>query len=68
MKNYDSNKESKFIMYWDINNLYGWEMINYLPNDEFEFLTKKETNQFNLDPISENSSICYILEGRFKIL
>ena len=23
MKNYDSNKERKFIMYWDMNNLYG---------------------------------------------
>ena len=42
MENYDSNKESKFIMYWDMNNLYRWGMINYLPCDEIEFLTKKK--------------------------
>ena len=29
-------------MYWDMSNLYGWGMINYLPYDEFEFLTKKK--------------------------
>ena len=62
MDNYDSNKEGKFIMYWDMNNLYRWGMINYLPCDEFEFLTKKEINKFDLDSISESSSISYILE------
>ena len=61
MKNYDSNKESEFIMYWDMYNLYGWGIINYLPNDEFEFLTKREINKFDLDFISKNSSIGYIL-------
>ena len=66
MKNYDSNKESKFITYWDMNNLYGWGMINYLSSDEFEFLTKKEINKFYLDSISENSCIGYILEVDLK--
>ena len=31
MKNYDPTKPSKYIMYLDINNLYGWTMNGYLP-------------------------------------
>ena len=30
MKCYDSSEESKFIMYLDANNLYGWAMSQYL--------------------------------------
>ena len=31
MKNYDENKESSYLQYWDINNLYGWTMPQKLP-------------------------------------
>lgn len=31
MKHYDSSKSSKYIMYLDANNLYGWAMSQYLP-------------------------------------
>ena len=31
MKCHDGNKESKFMMYLDANNLYGWAMSQYLP-------------------------------------
>ena len=32
MKGSDSSEKSKFIMYLDANNLYGWGMSQYLPD------------------------------------
>ena len=31
MKTYDPAKPSKYILYLDMNNLYGWTMSGYLP-------------------------------------
>ena len=61
-KRYSNVDENKCIMYWDANNLYGWAMIQSLPVNEFKFLTQNEINKFNLNSISENGSIGYILE------
>ena len=62
MKCHDSSEESKFIMYLDANNLYGWAMNQYLPYSEFEWLNKKEISRFCLNSISENIFVGYILE------
>ena len=45
MKNYDKNKESSYLEYWDVNNLYGWEMLRKLPVNNFEWI--EDTSQFN---------------------
>ena len=45
MKDYDKNKESSYIQYWDINNLYEWEMLQKLLLNNFERI--KDTSQFN---------------------
>ena len=55
-KNYDSSKESVFIMYLDANSLYGWAMTQYLPNGEFKWLSEKEIDDFDLNLVKENSS------------
>ena len=36
MKNYDKNKESSYLQYRDINNLYGWAMLQQLPVNNFK--------------------------------
>ena len=41
MQFYDVNEPSKFIVYLNENNLYDWEMSQYLPYSGFEWLNKK---------------------------
>ena len=62
MKCYDSSEESKFIMHLDANNLYGWAMSQCLPYSGFKWFNKKEISRFNLNSISENIFVAYILE------
>ena len=45
MKDYDKNKESPFSQYWNVNNLYGWAMLQKLPVNSFEWI--EDTSQFN---------------------
>ena len=47
MKNYDKNKESSYLQYWDVKNLYGRAMSQKLPINTFEWI--KDTSQFNED-------------------
>ena len=63
IKNYDKNKESSYLQYWNVNNLYGWAMSHKLPVNNFEWI--KDTSQFNEDFIksyNEESNEGYFLE------
>ena len=63
MKDYDKNKESSYLQYLDVNNLYGWAMLQKLPVNNFEWI--KDTSQFNEDFIknyNEESDEGYFLE------
>ena len=63
MKDYDKNKESLYLKYWDVNNLYGWAMSQKLPVNNFEWI--EETSQFNENFIknyNEESDEGYFLE------
>ena len=52
MNDYDINKELSYIQYWDVNNLYGWAMLEKLPVNNFNWT--KDTSQFNEDFIMKN--------------
>ena len=62
MEGYDKNKESSYIQYWDVNNLYGWAMSQKFPvNNQWVI----GTSQFNEDYIKnyhEESDKGYFLE------
>ena len=62
MKDYDKNKESSYIQYWDVNNLYEWAMLQKLPANNFEWII--DTSQFNEDFIKnyseENNDGCFL--------
>ena len=60
MKNCNPKNPSKFIIYLDINNLYGWPMSEYLPYEGFKLL--KNVDGFDVNSISKKSPIRYILE------
>ena len=47
MKDYDKNTELSYIQYRDVNCLYGWEMSQKFPVNNFE--CTKDTSQLNED-------------------
>ena len=63
MKDFDKNKESSYLKYWDVNNLYGWGWSQKLPVNKFEWI--EDTSLFNEDFIqndNEESNEGYFLE------
>ena len=45
MKFYVKNVKLSYLQYWDLNNLYGWAMLQKRPVDNFEWI--EDTSQFN---------------------
>ena len=62
MKEYDEKAPSKYIMYLDANNLYGWAMSQYLPTGSFKWMTEKQIDKIDLAKYMENSEKGLILE------
>ena len=55
MSSYDEVKPSKYIMYLDANNLYGWAMSQCLPTDRFKLLTQKQISKLELQNLALDS-------------
>lgn len=62
MKDYDSSGPSKFIMYLDMNNLYGASMSQCLPTGGFKWLNQKKIGKINLGTYAADSKKGLILE------
>ena len=62
MKNYDEKVPSKYIMYLDANNLYGWAMSQYLPTGGFKWLSPEQIEKINLGKYRDDSKKGLILE------
>ena len=60
MNDYDPKKQSTFISYLDMNNLYGWAMSEYLSYEGFKWL--KNIDGFDVMLINETSLIVYLFE------
>ena len=68
MKKYDEKAPSKYIMYLDANNLYGWAMSQYLPTGGFKWLTEKQINKINLAQYNEDSNKGLLIEVDLEYL
>jgi len=63
---YDLSKSSSYLMYFDVNNLYGWTMCQPLPYADFRWVD--DTSNFNVMDIALNSTTDYILEVDLEYL
>ena len=60
MNDYDPEKQSTYISYLDMNNLYGWTMSENLPYERFKQL--KNVDEIDVMSISKKSLIGYFLK------
>ena len=47
MKDYNKNKESSYLKYWDVKNLHGWATSQQLPVSDFQLI--KNESKYNED-------------------
>ena len=59
---YDKTKPEKYILYLDMNNLYGHAMSQYLPYANFKWVKNIDKIKQNLIQMKKDSSTRYILE------
>ena len=62
MKEYDEKVPSKYLMYLDANNLYGWAMSQYLPTGNFKWMSDKEIKRIDLGKYKADGKKGLILE------
>ena len=66
LNDYDPQIPSSYIMYVDVNNLYGKGMSEKLPTRNFRWLSQQELEAFNIAKVDPNGETCCILEVDLK--
>lgn len=62
IEDYKDGDDENFIMYFDLKNLYGYAMQQYLPKGDFRWLKEEEIANFDLSQIEHDSSGGDVLE------
>ena len=62
LPSYDPEESSKYIMYLDANNLYGYAMSESMPTGGFKWMTRREISEFDLAQVGPDDDEGYILE------
>ncbi|KAF2890946.1 hypothetical protein ILUMI_15227, partial [Ignelater luminosus] len=61
-KTYNSKEKSKYLLYLDVNNLYGHAQRQSLPFENFRWLGQQEIDSLDVSKVSDDSVKGYILE------
>jgi hypothetical protein len=64
MSDFDQTKPSSYIIYYDVNSLYGTAMSQYLPTGGFEWV--ENVADFNVMEIEDEGPYGYVLEVDLK--
>jgi hypothetical protein len=62
LSNYDPKQENSFIVYLDVNNLYGYALSDYLPQKNFQWVDSLVYEKINWVKLSNDSEIGYFIE------
>ena len=69
IKDFDKNKESSYLNYWDVNNLYGWAMSKKLSVNDFKCVEDiSEFDESFIKSYNEESDKGYFLEVDIQYL
>ena len=59
MNNYNDQEEDRYLFYLDVNNLYGWAMMESLPTSQFQWIEIFDNRFWD---VAEDSEVGYFLE------
>ena len=68
IRDYYKNKESPYLKYWDVINLYGWPMSQKLNGNNFKWVENISEFDESLKNYNEESDQGYFLKLMFSIL